>query len=166
MLPAVFSQSVAALSCVSQSKSCKEAFEIPETGISCSVCSAAWRMSCGCFLGLFRASMKSSESTEQPAQLQSALMKSPKGFKPIDSHQNWPQTPVELLSWLRCWLYICVCVVWGQVLFANSWDGTEAALFPKIYQRRRYWLIEVDFSPIHGQPGPFPRCDLCPLLKF
>lgn len=100
-------------------------------------------------------------------RVQSALMKSPKGFKPIDSHHSGPQAPVELLSWLRCWLYtLCLCGCEDRFCLPDSWDGIEAALFPKTYQRKCYWLLEMDFSPTSDQPGPSLRCDLCLLLKF
>lgn len=83
------------------------------------------------------------------------LMKSPKGFKPVDSHQNWLQAPVEL----HCTLCICV------VLFARQlrWDRSGP-----IYKdlSEKMLLIEVDFSPISDQPGAFPGCDLCLSLKF
>lgn len=98
-------------------------------------------------------------------RVQNALVKSPKGFKPIESHQNWLQAPAELLSWLRCWL--CGCE--DRLCLPGSWDGIEAALFTKTYQRKCDWLIDwligVDFSPINDQLGAFPGCDFCLSLK-
>lgn len=94
--------------------------------------------------------------------------KSPKAFKPFDSHQNWPQAAAELLSWLRVGCALCICVV-GRPGFVHQTAemGLKQLCFQRLIREHVIdWLIEVDFSPISDQPGAFHRCDLCLLLKF